>query len=642
MSGRLLGRLGISALVVGLSAPASVFGQADRQVFRTTTDFVRLDVVVLDDQRRPVTGLSAADFEVFVRGERQSIQAFAPVTLPSREPAVSSASAALASITQDVFGNFRTQDGRLVVILMDRTIPMESGTVRAKAIARAVVDALGSDDLAAIVRDTGFANDGRQYDFTADKARLRDAIDASFVGLINPPQMTASGLLRSQPDLVHTGDCLCGLCVLESLSRVALAMSAETRRQKLIVFIGSDIVIQSAGDSCTLRLKVARERAFQALDHANVTVHSIDPTGLETLARGADAFPSDARRSSAANLQRQGNLAVFPGYTGGRTIVNMNEPQAAVAGIFDESQSYYLIGIPRTGGGEPSERQEIRVRVRNHHDFTVRARTAYYTGAADAPASLSDPLDAAIAGPLPEADIPLHLALTPQFLPDGRVELRPLLDLDAASRTTALDVLVGVFDETARPVTGERQVVQLNGVQAGHAIPLSPIPLAPGHYAVRVGVRVHESGATASVYGNVDIPDISDTRFALSGVTVQTEPPAPVNGTVLPPEPRASTPTLRRVFTAGERVIAAAQVYIRPGEALPSIRALVRDMTGRVVDDTPVSLDAAALREPPLADLQADVLPRNVPPGNYVLSIEAASGQTRQRRDVAFEIQPKQ
>jgi hypothetical protein len=48
------------------------------------------------------------------------------------------------------------------------------------------------------------------------------------------------------------------------------------------------------------------------------------------------------------------------------------------------------------------------------------------------------------------------------------------------------------------------------------------------------------------------------------------------------------------------------------------------------------------LREPPLADLQADVLPRNVPPGNYVLSIEAASGQTRQRRDVAFEIQPKQ
>jgi VWFA-related protein len=632
------------ALALGLLACAPVLGQADRQVFRTTTDLVRLDVVVLDDHRRPVTGLSAADFEVSAHGERQAIAAFAPVTLPPREPAAASASGLLASVPQDVVGNVRTRDGRLVAILMDRTIPMESGTVGARVIARAVVDALGPGDLAAVVRDTGFANDGRQLDFTGDRARLRGAIETPFVGLVNPPTMTSGGLVRGEPDLLHTGDCMCGQCALESLERVARSMGQEVGRQKLVVFVGSNIIIQApAVGDCEGILKRARERAFQALDQANVTVHSIDPTGLETLARGAGAFPLDARRSRAANLARQGNLAVFPSYTGGRTVVNTNEPEAAVAGIFDESQSYYLIGIPRTPGGDPGERREIRVRVRNHHDFTVRARTGYYArvpDVSDAPAA-GDSLDAAIAGLLPKTDIPLHLALTPRFLPDGRVVLRPFLGLDASSPATTLDVFVGVFDEKARPVTNDRQVVQLNGPALGGAIPLSPIPLAPGHYAVRVGVRVHDSGATASVYGDVEIPDVGGAPFALSGVTLETAPPAS-GGAPSGAEPRALEPTLRRAFATGDRIVAFAQMYARQGGALPEVRAVVRDASGQAVSDAAVRLKAATPGAPGVADVQADIPTGDLRTGRYVFSIEAASGDTRQRQDVAFEIQTKQ
>jgi VWFA-related protein len=635
-------RVGMVALGLGLLAHASVLGQADRQVFRTTTDLVRLDVVVLDDHRRPVTGLSAADFEVSVHGQPQAIQPFASVTLPPREPAAASASGLLASIPQDVVGNVRPRDGRLVVILMDRTIPMESGTVRARAIARAVVDALGPGDLAAIVRDTGFANEGRQLDFTGDKARLRGAIETPFIGLVNPPTMTSRGLVRGEPSLLHTGDCMCGQCALESLEQVARSMGQEVGRQKLIVFIGSNIIIQApAVGDCEGILKRARERAFQALDQANVTVHSIDPRGLETLAGGAEEAPHDARRSRAANLVRQGNLAVFPDYTGGRTVVNTNEPEAAVAGIFDESQSYYLIGIPRTRGGDPGERREVRVRIRNHHDFTVRARTGYYAQVPDAPAPPGDPLDAAIAGLLPKTDIPLHLALTPRFLSDGRVALRPFLAFDASSPAAALDVIVGVFDEKARPVTRQRQAVQLHGTAVGGAIPLSPISLAPGHYAVRVGVRVHDNGATASVYGDVEIPDAGNAPFALSGITLGTAPPAPADAPS-GSAPRALEPTLRRAFATGDRVVAFAQMYDRQGGALPEVRAVVRDASGQAVSDAAVRLKAATPGAPGIADVQADIPTGDLRAGRYVFSIEAASGDMRQRQDVAFEIHPGQ
>ncbi|HWB31340.1 MAG TPA: VWA domain-containing protein, partial [Vicinamibacterales bacterium] len=335
-------------VLLGLALHAQ---QGPRPTFRGGTDLVQLDVVVLDKDRHPVTGLSAADFIVLEDGKPRPIQAFAPVTLPAAATALSSSTRAAwtRTVADDVVTNQRAEEGRLVVILMDRTIPMEAPTQTARAIAKAAVDALGPNDLAAIVRDTGFANDAPQQDFTADRQRLYASIDRPFVGLVNPPQMGPRGLSRGEPELLRTGDCLCGLCALESLTRVAAAMAGDMRRQKVLFFIGSNIIFQS-DDLCSLHLKIARERAFKALDRGNVTLHSIDPTGLETLASGADAFPIDQRRLPSATLARQGNLAVLPDYTGGRTVLNTNDPQAVVPAIFEESQSYYLIGIPRAEG----------------------------------------------------------------------------------------------------------------------------------------------------------------------------------------------------------------------------------------------------------------------------------------------------
>ena len=148
--------------------------------------------------------------------------------------------------------------------------------------------------------------------------------------------------------------------MLDAITRVADAVQTTARRRKLMFFIGSDITFQtftkiSGGETvgCEVAIKDARNAMFGALDRANLTVHSIDPSGLHTV--GVFGRPGSTLSGSAAgarqgrdtleNLQKQGSLTVLPDRTGGRTVANTNAPDLQVENLFRESDSYYLIGF---------------------------------------------------------------------------------------------------------------------------------------------------------------------------------------------------------------------------------------------------------------------------------------------------------
>lgn len=59
---------------------------APQSTFRTGVDVVQVDVSVLDRERNPVSGLTAADFTMRVDGKPVSIAAFTPVNLAPRVP----------------------------------------------------------------------------------------------------------------------------------------------------------------------------------------------------------------------------------------------------------------------------------------------------------------------------------------------------------------------------------------------------------------------------------------------------------------------------------------------------------------------------------------------------------------------------
>src|SRR6058998_1219369 len=111
------------------AAPSQV--QADQPVFRAGVDLIQLDVSVLDGKRQPVTGLNASDFTVFENGVQRPVRAFTSIQLrPNAGTAVA------ATVPLDVVTNLvGQQEGRLVVILMDRSIPSGQPTLIARKVA---------------------------------------------------------------------------------------------------------------------------------------------------------------------------------------------------------------------------------------------------------------------------------------------------------------------------------------------------------------------------------------------------------------------------------------------------------------------------------------------------------------------------
>ena len=164
---------------LGLAAGAVLAGQSAPQLptFRSAIDVVRLDVSVLDKDRRPVRDLVAADFAISVDGAVQPIVAFEAVVMPPREEPT-------APWMRDVAPDVKTNalgEPRLFVIIMDDVLtpPDPYMVSSAKTIARAIVDNLAPSDLASVV----FTKDNKgAQELTSDRARLMAAIDSFHYG----------------------------------------------------------------------------------------------------------------------------------------------------------------------------------------------------------------------------------------------------------------------------------------------------------------------------------------------------------------------------------------------------------------------------------------------------------------------------
>src|SRR6476659_8321599 len=93
-------------------------GQGQPPVFKAAVDLVHLDVSVLDKNRVPIRGLTAADFTVIEDGKPQSIVAFSAVDVPDPE---APPAPWVHRVSPDVQSNagIESPEGRLFVLLMD-------------------------------------------------------------------------------------------------------------------------------------------------------------------------------------------------------------------------------------------------------------------------------------------------------------------------------------------------------------------------------------------------------------------------------------------------------------------------------------------------------------------------------------------
>ena len=664
----------LSAAIFAVALHPHAQTPATQPRFRGGTDLVQVDVSVLDNKRRPVRGLTAADFTLLEDGQPREIQAFSEVYLPDRVRA--EAAPWVRDVPSDVVSNQAAEDeGRLVMILLDRSIPIGEPTLVAKRIAAAAVSQLAPGDLAAVLS----TSNGATQNLTSDHARLLRAIHESDVstGISSEAREIMERLTPLNP--LSDGRCLCGLCVLETITRAAEAVQSTPRRRKVLFFIGSDLTLQSAGEAqtpdadvgCGTRLKDARNAMFEAVDRANMTVHSVDPAGLVNVSPATRASSLFITRSVAAasasatteHLRRQGSLGVLPDRTGGRAVMNTNAPDLQVSTIFRESDSYYLIGFRPADSTPNGKFHKIRVTT-SRRGLNVRARSGYTAASVSErqpstspDSTLPAPVRAALTGLLPSSRMLLDVNAAAFAAPGpgrGIVTLAvgvgasggALLGSEPTRQEGPLEVVASAFDRGGRPKGAARQKLELSlpasSTSQARLDVLSRLDLPPGEYEIRVGVSGKDPARTASVFTYVTVPAFDSTPLSLSSLVIGATPgtftaPKDFLAAVLP-----IVPTARRDFAQSDKLIGFLRIYqgtSRKDPLLPlAVQSSVIDAQGRVVASESARLDAAQFEKGRAADHYVALPLVGLAPGEYLLRVQVEMGARTAGRALRFSV----
>lgn len=309
-----------SALMLAAS-PAAFWQQTPPQssqqppppVFRAGVNLVELDVSVFDKDRRPVRGLTAKDFTVLEDSRPKPVDVFSAVDLPDPPPITAEW---MKAPPVDVDTNDVTS-GRLFVLVMDDQ-NLGGYRIPAIAVAQRVIEALGPTDLAAVV----FTGDNWSgQGFTGDKARLMAAVEAlgpkssASPGRAGGGRMAAprggSAASSGHPRLGAPGPQPCAF--LDVLREIIDDLKTIPHRRKFVVNI-------SAASSCAPTMLMAGSDGYliTRAQVADINVYSVSPTMLNPIV-GPGSFLNYLAES-----------------TGGRAIINYNNPEEHVHEIFGE------------------------------------------------------------------------------------------------------------------------------------------------------------------------------------------------------------------------------------------------------------------------------------------------------------------
>lgn len=611
-----------------LLAQQSPAPEAQPPVFRSDVDLVTLHVTVLDRNRRPVRGLTADDFTVIENGQPRAIVALDAIEVPTERQV--DRPVWQDEVVEDVVTN-APSTGRLVVIMFDRSIGRGWATQRARLIAQQAIDALGPDDLAAVVYNYHLST---PVNFTSNRSRLREAIQSPVIG--------------TQPyeNSIESASCPCGLCAVDIITQVAAELRHADRRPKMLLYIGDNLpglFIDDLKHDCATYTVPATAAMFDAAQRSQLVIHAIETEG-----------PLTPVHESVLQLA---------GETGGRAVVNTNAPEARVSEIFHESTVSYLIGFTPAAETSDTNAQRVAVRVRGD-GYTVHAPRSYRRSVSisrvppivsAARIESADPLrpvhtTAAIAGlnPVSEIDLRASVIAVPDPGTPNRAAVAMLLgirDLPATSGgPMPLHVQVNAFNPSGRLITSDAQTVTVTprpGASAHTFEILSRLTLPPGRYEIRAAVEQLETGRTGSVFSSIEIENFSQFAVAVSGLALHATPaphlisaPGADIGFALPP-------TTDRTFTRDRRVTAFLRLWQPSRVTAHDVRltAQIRNAQGDTVVTQPARLAADDFDAQRVATYHVALPLDRLVAGNYLLSVDVRHGRTQTTRTVRFRME---
>jgi VWFA-related protein len=357
-------------------------------VLRAAVDQVVVDVVVTDASGSPVSGLTAADFEIRERGKAQTIGTFSEVSLPlTSRP--EGAPLPLASAPGDTrSADDKAVERRLYVLLLDdQHVSLDlSAEVRrtAHAFVRRFVQ---PGDLVAVVT-TARLGDGR-HDVTDDLSAVEAAIDR-FTGMLGP----AAALITPNAAGARNADRLGGVdtgsdtaaeetaravATLRTLGSVAEGL-ASVHGRKAVLYVSEGFDADPGDRRIGERASLLRD-ILDAAARANVTLYSFNPGGLNqhgnVMAAGLSPAGMQQSRPGADQRARMRFLSQLAERTGGAASIDTNNHLSALERVAVESSHYYLLGYVPAESKRDGGFRAIEVRARRP-ELHVSARKGYY------------------------------------------------------------------------------------------------------------------------------------------------------------------------------------------------------------------------------------------------------------------------
>ena len=623
----------VSSVLVRGQAPQVPPSDAPQATFRSSVEAVQLSIIVTDEDGRPVSGLTEADFEVLENGDPRPITTFSPVDIPIE-------TVERAPGQPDVVSN-DGPPGRLYVIALDRMLP--DSALRTRAFLRQFVEKhLAPNDTAAVMLTTGGLRDSGQ-EFTSNRLLLLNAID-KFDG--GTPDL--SPRLRERNFI---GDFL-------ELMRF---MSKLRGGRKAVIFISENI--PSSADAYLVK---DRGRARFGGLFSEVDTEFIDALSLATRNNIA-IYPVDPRGltpEGGASLDERTDLNALAEVTGGFALIGSNSYAQAFDRLVRENSTYYLIGFNSAVEYRDGRFVPLEVRVKRP-GLRVQSTAGYVSPRGRQPATQRQPetvLTAtwdAVTSAITTSGVPMRMSAAAFKGTDRNATVAVTLEIaadklnlveEAGAHRGMLEIIFAVTDASKKrwPVWRHRWGLALKPdtyerVNKGAMRVLSQLKLPAGRYQVRTSAG--GAASAGSVVYDLVVPDFSKD-FSLSGVALTSantqrtftfSPHAELD--VALPGP----PTTAREFSRDDTLT----VFLEAYEARRKAHTVT--FTVDLLDEAGTSLSTYVLEEKPVTNPKqssaytfARSLPlASIPPGPYVLRVGARSSLDKDKpvsREVPFSV----
>ena len=495
---------------------------------------VQVDAVVTDEKGLPVTGLTAADFEVLQDDKPQKISGVSYLD-GSR--------------------------GRTLVFVIDDLGLSADALVAARAALRQFIETrLRPEDRVVILATAKGA--ASQQQFSSDPRYLLLALNT---------------IPSAAPDVVHADVADTARGAMCQLRMVFDNLRKEPGRKSVVFFSGN---LRSAGIE-----KTTGPSTFTALldaaGRSSVAFYDVDPHApVAEVAGTAPAAPKSAApllftTRSLAELQT--GLPAVAKETGG-LFFETGDPARAIEQVERDAEGFYRLTYPVT---ETSYRfggryDNVHVRVKRP-GLTVRSGLAILADE-DAYDWPGEQLPRDLAMPFSSGSLTMRITPLFEHLPQGSsLETLVHFDLHDVSMTQDLKgvrqaqihLVAGTLGPNAQPVDQYASAVTFklpvpdyeealrNGVSFSMRLPLHRT--TPGGWQFWVVARDEATGKMGSASQFIEIPNLADGHPALSGVTLEgsgIKRPG-VSGVA----PTANDAAALRIFRPGETVHYSCSIY---------------------------------------------------------------------------------